>query len=62
MLESHDSPLDTGALLSSEIAWVGALLGVGGVAGTIVLGWMCDAVGRKKSLLFTAVPLVVRCK
>lgn len=60
VLESNDSPLESGALSSSEIAWVGALIGIGGVAGTIVLGWLCDTIGRKKSLLFTAAPLVVR--
>lgn len=48
----------TGPLTSSEIAWIGSLIGIGGVLGTIVIGWMCEIFGRKLSLMFTAFPLI----
>lgn len=57
MLESEQTPLETGPLTSPEIAWVGSLLGIGGVVGTIVVGWMCETFGRKWSLIFMAVPM-----
>lgn len=43
----------------SEIAWIGAMLAVGGVVGTLIVGWMVDRFGRKSSLLSLAAPQIV---
>lgn len=60
ILTSENSPLPTGRVLMSEIAWIGAILGIGGLIGTVVVGWLADFAGRKNSLLLMAVPQIVR--
>lgn len=42
-----------------EIAWIGSILGIGGLVGTILMGQMADRLGRKNSLLMTAFPHIV---
>lgn len=59
VLESDQSPLEAGPLTLSEIAWIGSLIGIGGVVGTLIIGWMCEKYGRKPALLFTAFPTLV---
>lgn len=60
ILASEDCPLPTGRVSMSEIAWIGAILGIGGLIGTVVVGWLADFVGRKHSLLLMAIPQIVR--
>lgn len=43
----------------NEIAWIGSVLGIGGLIGTILVGWIADHIGRKNSLLALAVPQIV---
>lgn len=42
-----------------EIAWIGSIVGIGGLVGTVVVGWIADRIGRKNSLLAMAVPQIV---
>lgn len=56
LLESENSPLPSGPVAMSELGWIGSMLGIGGVAGTIVVGWLADRVGRKNSLLAMSIP------
>lgn len=44
----------------SEIAWIGSIMGIGGLIGTLIVGWLADFAGRKNSLLLMAVPQIVR--
>lgn len=57
--DSDDCPLPTGRLNMNEIAWIGSVLGIGGLIGTILVGWIADHIGRKNSLLALAVPQIV---
>lgn len=57
--DSDDCPLPTGRLSMNEIAWIGSVLGIGGLIGTILVGWIADRIGRKNSLLALAVPQIV---
>lgn len=57
--DSDDCPLPTGRIPMSEIAWVGSILGIGGLVGTVLVGWIADQCGRKNSLLAMAVPQIV---
>lgn len=57
--DSDDSPLPTGRLSMDELAWIGSILGIGGLFGTVIVGWICDCVGRKNSLLALAIPQIV---
>lgn len=43
----------------SEIAWIGSIIGIGGLIGTIVMGWFADQFGRKNSMLAMAIPQIV---
>lgn len=59
LYDSDDSPLPSGRVGMEEIAWIGSILGIGGLVGTVALGWIADRVGRKNSLLALAVPQIV---
>lgn len=60
LYDSDDSPLPSGRVQIDELAWIGSMLGIGGLAGTIVIGWLTDRIGRKHSLIAMAVPLIVK--
>lgn len=57
--DSDESPLPTGRVQMDEIAWIASILGIGGLIGTVVVGWLAERVGRKSSLLAMAVPQIV---
>lgn len=57
--DSNECPLPSGRIDIMEIAWIGSILGIGGVIGTMAVGWIADNVGRKNSLLAMAVPQIV---
>lgn len=59
VLESDASPLATGPLGLSEIAWVASIFGVGGTVGTPLAGWLCEKFGRRPTLLAASLPMVV---
>lgn len=59
ILESAESPLPTGPISKSDTSWIGSILCVGGIVGTIVYGWMSDKYGRKIPTCLIAVPQVV---
>lgn len=58
-LQSKDSPLETGPMSSSDVGWVGSIICVGGVLGTIFYSWFADSYGRKKCMLLVALPSLV---
>ncbi|XP_037957110.1 facilitated trehalose transporter Tret1 [Teleopsis dalmanni] len=58
-LQAADSPLETGPMTNNEAGWVGAMFCVGGLLGTVIFAWAADKVGRKRSLLLTAVPSLI---
>lgn len=58
-LQSDQTPLDDGPLSTQEISWIVSMFCVGGLCGTIVLGMMTNAVGRRTFLLLLAVPQIV---
>lgn len=62
LYKSEDCPLPSGKMYEHEIGWIASMLGIGGLAGTIVAGWMADRFGRKNSLLAMAVPQIVSIK
>lgn len=59
LYDSDASPLPSGRVQLNELAWIGSILGVGGIIGTIAIGWLTDRVGRKHSLMAMAVPQIV---
>ena len=59
LYDSDDCPLPSGRVEMHEIAWIGSIVGIGGLVGTVVVGWIADRIGRKNSLLAMAVPQIV---
>lgn len=62
LTDSENPPLPSGPVQMPELAWIGSILGIGGLAGTIAMAWMADRVGRKHSLLAMAAPQIVMNK
>lgn len=56
---SDDCPLPSGRVEMHEIAWIGSILGIGGLIGTVAVGWIADSIGRKNSMISMAVPQIV---
>lgn len=45
----------------NQLSWIAALMGVGGLVGSILFGWLSNHTGRKISLCLLAVPSIVKC-
>lgn len=58
-LLSNDSHLNSGALTVEEASWVGSVLCVGGVLGSIFYGYLNGLIGKKYSLLLLVPPHLV---
>lgn len=53
------TPLAGGALSAEQLSWVCSLMGIGGLCGSVLFGWMSDRVGRKTTLCLLAFPSIV---
>lgn len=58
-LQSADSPLTTGPITLEEASWIGSIICVGGVTGSLTFGLLVNRIGCKLSLYLLAVPHVV---
>ncbi|CAD7088650.1 unnamed protein product [Hermetia illucens] len=56
LLQSKDSPLEGGPLTTSEVSWVGSVICIGALCGTLLFGWTSDRFGRKISMLVAVIP------
>lgn len=59
VLQSVDSPLETGVLSLAESSWVGSVMCIGGLIGNLVFGMLANRFGRKRSLVLAGLPLIV---
>ncbi|CAD7088659.1 unnamed protein product [Hermetia illucens] len=57
-LQSEDSPLTTGPITIEEASWIGSIICVGGVTGSLTFGLLVNRIGCKLSLYLLAVPHV----
>lgn len=46
-------------LTTKEASWVASLLMIGAAGGSILCGFMVNVIGRKNTMLFTAVPSII---
>jgi MFS family permease len=53
--ESNETPL-TKVLSVEEASWVGSLLALGALFGTLLFGWLSQKIGRFWASLLTALP------
>lgn len=59
LYDSDDCPLASGRVQLDQLGWIASMLGIGGLVGTILAGWMAERIGRKYALLSMAVPQIV---
>uniref|UniRef100_A0A336MU94 CSON006792 protein n=1 Tax=Culicoides sonorensis TaxID=179676 RepID=A0A336MU94_CULSO len=59
ILQSHKTPLRNGPLNDDQISWIGSLICVGAVLGTLIFGWICNKFGRKISIICLSFPQLV---
>ena len=59
ILQSNESPLSQ-PLTESQANWVGSLFALGALFGTLIFGWLSEAVGRFWSTLLSPLPEIVR--
>ncbi|GAB0098155.1 hypothetical protein DMENIID0001_138620 [Sergentomyia squamirostris] len=59
LLQSEQSPLDSGPITIDEASLMTALMYVGCCMGAIVAGWLANTVGRRISLLILVIPQLI---
>lgn len=59
VLQSENSPLVSGPVTVEEASWIGSVVSVGGITGTILFGTLLNVIGRKKSLYLLTIPHTV---
>lgn len=59
ILSSKDTPLESGPLTNEVMSWIGSVNTVGGVIGTISLGFLVSLMGSKRAILLLAIPEVL---
>lgn len=60
LLTSDESPLPTGQITIGEVSWIASLVFAGSLMGGIFWGFIANIYGRKKPLILSSVPTVVR--
>lgn len=61
LLQTDNSILSE-PLTPEDASWVGSILALGALCGTLLFGWMSEKLGRFWSTLLTAVPQIVRIR
>lgn len=59
LLQSDDSPLETGKISISDKSWMGSALLLGGVVGNILFGSVATWIGARHSIAVIALPQLV---
>lgn len=59
ILQSDNSPLESGKLTIEEASWVGSISSIGSVVGTIYFGLISVYLGSKNTLILCAFPVTV---
>lgn len=59
LLQSDQSPLETGAITLTQASWVGAFVCVGGVLGNFSFGMLVNLIGSKRTIILLALPQLV---
>ncbi|KAG4071943.1 hypothetical protein HA402_006104 [Bradysia odoriphaga] len=59
ILQSNDSPLETGAATLSESSWIGSSFSIGSILGNCIFALMAYYIGRKKTMCCLAFPNLI---
>ncbi|KAL5275947.1 hypothetical protein ACFFRR_001648 [Megaselia abdita] len=58
VLQSDESPLESGPLTKDEASWIGAIMCIGGLLGNVAFGWISNKYGRRMALIIASFPLI----
>lgn len=59
LLQSEDSPLETGPVTVEQGSWIGSILCLGGLAGAIIYGSLTNRLGVKRCISCIIIPNMV---
>lgn len=60
LLQSTNSPLESGAITLVEASWVAAIICFGGVIGNFTFGLLANHIGSKRAICLLAFPQMVK--
>lgn len=55
LLQSNDTPLNSGPLSKDDESWIGSILSIGSLTGNFLFGFLVNYVGAKRCLLLAGV-------
>lgn len=59
LLQSDDTPLETGKISISDKSWMGSALSLGGVFGNILFGFVVSWIGARHTIVVIGLPQLV---
>lgn len=58
LLQSDQTHLTSGPLSNETLSWVTSIINIGGLIGSVFYGVLADYIGRRKTLILIAIPLI----
>lgn len=59
LLQSDESPLDSGALTIDEMSWIGAVVSIGALVGNFFCGYIVTIIGSRHTIFMIGFPQLV---
>lgn len=56
LLLSDDTPLRSGPLTSVELSWIGSMISIGGIFGSLIFGYLTSILGCKRAMIYLTFP------
>lgn len=59
LLMADDSPLPSGPITNYDVGWIGSLVSLGAIFGTLIFGLLANRIGTKYALMSCPIPMFV---
>lgn len=59
LLQSDDSPLDSGKLTIDEMSWIGSVVSIGALVGNFFCGYIVTIIGARHTIFMIGFPQLV---
>lgn len=59
LLQSDDTPLETGPITTEQLSWAGSIISIGGLLGNFSFGYLTSLIGSRNAVLILGVPQMV---